>query len=118
GGPPRALCKNCFFMNRTSDQQTILLTNLKDPIRIIRRNTLSGAESDYISHPKWGVLQPNLSPDERWIAFYVRISPDRARIYLAPWDLRATVPGSEWIAVTDGTSDDTTPVWSPGGRIL
>jgi hypothetical protein len=79
---------------------------------------LSGAESDYIRHPRWGVLQPNLSPDERRIAFYVRISPDRARIYLAPWDLRASVPESEWIAVTEGTSDDTTPVWSPGGRIL
>jgi Tol biopolymer transport system component len=118
GGPPRQLCKQCFFMSRTRDQQTILLTNLNDPIRIIRRNTLNGSESVYIHHPKWGVLQPNLSPDERWIAFYVRISPDRARIYLAPWDLRATVPESEWIAVTDGTSDDTTPVWSPGGRIL
>src|SRR4029078_13118515 len=89
GGPPRELCKRCAFMNRTRDRQTILLSNLNNPIRIIRRNISSGAESDYIKHAEWGVFQPNLSPDEHWIAFYARISPDRARIFLAPWDQRA-----------------------------
>ena len=59
-----------------------------------------------------------MSPNERWIAFYARMTPDRTRLYLAPWRELNSVPESAWVALTDGTSQDTTPVWSPGGNVL
>lgn len=117
-GAPARVCTFCAYMGRTRDRRTVLYSTLQEPARTMRRDGTTGVESAYLKAGKGSVYQALLSPDERWVAFYVRLSPDRTRISIAPWDERANVPEQEWMAVTDGESHDTTPVWSPEGRVL
>jgi hypothetical protein len=74
--------------------------------------------SVYISDANHSITQPMLSPDNLWLAFCSRLSAGRARLYLAPWTDQPEVQPSAWIPLTSGEHHDTTPVWSPQGRLL
>ena len=118
GGPSERLCQNCStVVSRTRDFRQILLSTF-EPSRIVRRNVETGEEADFLKHPNWGVYQAALSPDEKWVSFYARQAPELTRIYVAPWTEDTPVDVSQWIPITGGASHDTTPIWSPGGRIL
>ena len=59
----------------------------------------------------------HFSPDGRWIVMVARIDGGSSRIYLAPF--RASlVPKSEWIALTDGSAWESSPQWSPDGKLV
>lgn len=118
GKTTRLLCKACASPSLTQDGRTVVFAEVKEPVRIRRRDLTLGTETVYLRPRDGSIYQPMLSPDERWIAFYGRTTPNRTRIYLAPWSKRAVVAESEWIAVTEGESHDTSPVWSPQGRVL
>jgi Tol biopolymer transport system component len=59
-------------------------------------------------------LQPNCSPHGHRIAFWRRPSKigERDNIWTIPAD------GGDAVAVTDGTTTDSNPVWSPDGKFL
>ena len=57
------------------------------------------------------------SPDERWVAFVARFDGGSTRIYVAPFRDRL-VPSNEWNALTDGTAWESSPHWSPNGRLV
>ena len=59
-------------------------------------------------------LQPTFSPYQKRIAFWSR--PDRYGQREHIWTIPAG--GGEAVAVTDGSSTDLNPVWSPDGRFL
>ena len=64
--------------------------------------------------PSRSLLCQRFSPDERWISF---MAVDDARrdvstIYVMP------ATGGKWVAVTDGSSYDDKPRWSPDGKVL
>jgi WD40 repeat protein len=48
----------------------------------------------------------------------VNLEGGRSQIWLAPFRAAAQTPNSEWIPVTDGTSWDSAPQLSPGGRMI
>lgn len=59
-------------------------------------------------------LQPTFSPHQKRIAYWSR--PDRYGQREHIWTI--PVSGGESVAVTDGSSTDLNPVWSPDGRYL
>jgi Tol biopolymer transport system component len=59
-------------------------------------------------------LQPTFSPNQKRIAFWSR--PDRYGQREHIWTVPAA--GGEPVAVTDGSSTDLNPVWSPDGKYL
>ncbi len=61
------------------------------------------------------VFHVDVSPDDRWIAFLLSGIP--GRLFVAP--LQDTPPLREkWVQVSDGSSDDDRPRWSPDGSSL
>ena len=62
------------------------------------------------------VKQPRkrFSPDQRWISFIAVNGTDAgvSRVYIMP------ASGGPWLAITDGSTYDDKPHWSPDGRTL
>jgi Tol biopolymer transport system component len=59
----------------------------------------------------------HFSPDDRWIVVVARIDGGSSRIYIAPF--RASlVPKSEWIPLSDGSAWESSPQWSPDGKLV
>lgn len=66
------------------------------------------------------VLDPQLSPDGKWVAYTVRSSDSKedqvdTDVYMAPVDRSA---GSEAIRLTASPKSESSPRWSPDGRYL
>ena len=77
-----------------------------------------GEQREVISHPKWRLLSPALSPDERWMAFHAQNSELTRQIWIAPFHFGTAAPFAEWIPITEGKALDRDPVWSPDGNML
>ncbi len=69
--------------------------------------------------PAEGVLTDGkFSPDGAWLAFHARTGRATAQIFLVRVDGALPAPRDAWIAVTDGSSDELEPAWSPSGQLL
>ena len=77
-----------------------------------------GEQREVISHPKWRLLSPALSPDERWMAFHAQNSDLTRQIWIVPFHFGTAAPFAEWIPITEGNALDRDPVWSPDGNML
>ncbi len=72
---------------------------LGEPVRLVDQN-------GSVSHP-------TISPDNRWVAYYlIQQEVQQRDIWIAP------IPTGRPIQITDHPAADTTPVWSPDGRTL
>jgi len=58
------------------------------------------------------------SPDGKWMAFHARTKHTTAQVFVVPIDGVLPVPRQQWIAVTDGGSEEMEPAWSPNGELL
>ena len=58
------------------------------------------------------------SPDGKWMAFHARTKKTTAQVFVVPLDGVLPVPRSRWIEVTDGSSEEMEPAWSPTGDLL
>ena len=58
------------------------------------------------------------SPDGKWMAFHARSKNTTAQVFVVPVDGALPVPRERWIAVTDGSSEEMEPAWSPNGELL
>jgi hypothetical protein len=76
----------------------------------------TGRRTDLLRDPHHPLTQSQYSPDEKHIAAVVRQSSGSSKIMIAP-NRAGSQPG-EWIEVTDGRFWDTSPQWSPGGRLM
>lgn len=64
--------------------------------------------------PSLNLWVPRFSPDQRWIAFVAVSVTDgpTSRVFVSP------AGGGRWVPITDGTSFDDKPRWSPDGRTI
>ena len=64
--------------------------------------------------PEKSLMCQRFSPDERWISFMAvdRDQRDVSTLYVMP------AAGGPWIPITDGSSYDDKPRWSPDGRAI
>jgi eukaryotic-like serine/threonine-protein kinase len=118
-GVPEPICERCgwpthvnvngteaIFESAGSDERLLLWSGGKT------RPLL--AEPDAENRMQFG---GRFSPDGRWIAFCAgsRTSPDRQIIVVPNAPDRALRP-DEWIAISDRSTSDREPYWSPDGR--
>jgi Tol biopolymer transport system component len=69
--------------------------------------------------PEGAVLTDGrFSPDGKWMAFHARTKMTTAQVFVVPVDGAVPVPRPRWIAVTDGSSEEMEPAWSPDGGLL
>jgi Tol biopolymer transport system component len=61
--------------------------------------------------------EPTLSSDGAWLSFIASIAA-RSRVYVIPFQAGRQFTQKEWIPVTEETSWDDTPRWSPDGRTI
>ena len=58
------------------------------------------------------------SPDGKWMAFHALTKQTTAQVFVVPIDGGLPVPRQQWIAITDGGSEEIEPAWSPNGELL
>jgi Tol biopolymer transport system component len=56
----------------------------------------------------------HFSPDQKWILFEVQRGPEKQQIVAARNDRRYPIASAGWIPITDGSTADSKPNWSPG----
>jgi eukaryotic-like serine/threonine-protein kinase len=76
----------------------------------------TGKKTLLLEHPTSALFQGNFSPDGRWITF-VAAMPG-CRVFIVPFRGEALIPEREWNAVSNGSSWDDKPRWSPDGNLL
>jgi Tol biopolymer transport system component len=103
------------------DGKTLLLMTYADRpgsertfIRQLDLDSLSA--TTFLDDPKSELWQAHFSHDGRWVTFNATRNKQESRIYVVPFR-KALVPRSEWIATTDGGSDDK-PRFSNDDKLL
>lgn len=77
----------------------------------------SGRKTDILKHPSHNLYQSYFARDGRWITFLAQMSPERRRLWIAPFH-GDPVAEKDWIPITDGSFSDDRPRFSPNGKLL
>jgi Tol biopolymer transport system component len=109
-----------WLWDRAPDGKTLLLLTYADRPRertFIRQLDLySLSATTFLDDPGLELWQAHFSHDGRWVTFNATRNKQESRIYVVPFR-KAFVPRSEWIATTDGGSDDK-PRFSSDDKLL
>jgi eukaryotic-like serine/threonine-protein kinase len=87
-----------------------------NPIELL--DPSSGKRSEIVRHPSLDLFSGNFSPDGRWLVFEGFDNEDKSRIFVGRYRGETIIPEKEWIEVTDGSSFDDKPRWSPNGNAI
>jgi Tol biopolymer transport system component len=117
GGTPEQVCGDCGEVEQwTPDGRGILFVTATDPAGIGRLTLRSSPQREWLTHPGYGIFNPRLSTDQRWVSFNAR--PNRftpARVFIARVQGSIVSGEKEWILVTE---DGDAPAWSPEGDLV
>ena len=119
GGTVEPLCETCGTPDDVSrDGSRVLVEPPKAPddLRLLVHGTPSVTTlvpaEESLSGGVW-------TADETWVAFQTaRPGLANVQIFAAPVAKGHTPKREEWVAITDGSSLDRNPAWSPSGKIL
>ncbi len=118
GGVPQKVCDDCHHPWAWSPSSQLLLFGRgRFPDGIGLLDVRTNQRKSVTRHPVAGyrLWSAAFSPDERWLVFQTDNSPHARQTYVAPFHPEKPTDPEDWIAVTDGTSLDTEPRWSPDG---
>jgi Tol biopolymer transport system component len=124
GGPCEKECANCGHPTGVSpDGGTLLLQQGSGGRATLAALDLrSGRRSEILSDTAYVLYRGHVSPDGRWVAFHAgdvkRGGEKAAQEFIAPFRGLASIPRSEWVAITDGKTYSDVPLWSPDGDRL
>ena len=121
GGEERKLCDSCGPVKSwSSDGLRILFhSGSNQPLRTIGLLDLAiGLSRDLIKHSRYSLYHPHFSPDNIWVAFHAKLSPNRTQLFIVLLCGNVAPAENDWIAVTDGSENDQDPQWSPDGRLF
>lgn len=119
GGVPERVCEDCGLLwGWSSDGRWILFG--EGAVRFVGPiDTAAAKKADFLKHPRYSLVQPQLSPDDKWIVVIAAdVAPGRTQVLLVPRIAQVTPAGDEWIPVTDGSTFEDKPRWSPDGRMI
>jgi Tol biopolymer transport system component/predicted Ser/Thr protein kinase len=119
GGVPERVCDDCgLIWDWSSDGRRILFG--EGAVRFVGPiDTAAAKKADFLKHPRYSLVQPHLSPDDKWIVVIAAdVGPGRTQVLLVPRTAKVTPAEDEWIPVTDGSTFDDKPRWSPDGRMI
>jgi Tol biopolymer transport system component len=117
GGAPEKLCEGCLRATDWSNDEKTLLVFTGNPYQIDVLDLVSRRQTPLLKHGAYSLLYARYSPDNRWVSFTARFTPNRARIEIAPVDGSKPVPESAWIDIAEEGIEDWAN-WSPDGRTL
>jgi Tol biopolymer transport system component/DNA-binding winged helix-turn-helix (wHTH) protein len=122
-GEPEQVCERCTPRGFSSDGSVVLLQKY-DPTdenkdRIVALDLRTRTEKDFLRERDKPLYHPFFSWDDRWVVFKkLQSLGGLAQIVIAPVRHGAAAGPAEWIAVTDGRSNDDKPQFSPDGNTL
>lgn len=117
GGVSEQVCGDCGEVEQwTPDGRGILYITPNDPSAVGLLRLGLPPNHDWLRHAGYGIFNPRLSSDGRWVSFNARanrMSP--ARVLVAPAEPTRAAPESAWIPIAD---DGEAPGWSPQANRL
>jgi eukaryotic-like serine/threonine-protein kinase len=125
GGSKEVLCEeDCGPMvsGWSPDSRLVLMDSFSREVRSRLAISLielpSLRKSRLFEDPRYDLHEARFSPDGRWIVFVARGDDGSSRLYLAPFHRETASPATEWVSLTEGSSWDAAPQWSPDGRLI
>jgi len=121
-GTPERVCEDCGNpTDWSSDGQLLLyytsaLHSERSSVGLL--HIPSRQKMDLLTSTRVHVPGASFSRDGNWLAFHTYIDPLHRQIFVAPFRRGEACPEGQWIAITDGTALDRSPVWSPDDRML
>ena len=121
-GTAKLLCDDCgpAVSGWSRDSKAVLINSLaEDKSRLAVSLIRLGAQEKtlLLDDPQSDLAQARFSPDDRWIVFVARRA-GVSQLYIAPYRDRTPLPSKEWIPLTDGKAWETSPQWSPDGKLI
>jgi Tol biopolymer transport system component/tRNA A-37 threonylcarbamoyl transferase component Bud32 len=111
GGIPKKICDHCYAWPPTADGKRMPF-NANGRLRML--DIASGKETELGPFVGSAI---RLSWDDRWITFYRLLDPGHSKVFILPVGERAATE-KDLIEVTDGSSLDMVPEFSPDGNLL
>jgi Tol biopolymer transport system component/tRNA A-37 threonylcarbamoyl transferase component Bud32 len=117
GGVPEKLCDECGFpWDWSADHTRILHYGFKSSVVASMTNLETGNRSLFLESPGRSVYSFRWSPDSRWIVFQAESEAGRSQLYVAPFTNDQGPSETAWIPITDGSTKEESPKWSPDGN--
>jgi serine/threonine protein kinase/Tol biopolymer transport system component len=121
GGTPQKICDDCCLWDMSSDETKLLscLGNTQSRNRKAGWIELATGKTVELMEPaNYAGDDLRLSPDDRWMAFGIEAPGHPQQLYAVRLRPERLATKDDWIAISDGTSNDAKPRWSPDGQML
>jgi Tol biopolymer transport system component len=112
------LCAACGLAPVISPDGRTILYDWGNPRYLGMVDVSSKTGKPWLTHPTYGIYQVVFSPDGEWLTFVVAAAPERTRLAVAPFRHNTAPPEKDWIYLTDGSTINTRPRWSPDSRTI
>ena len=116
-GVPEKVCEDCGILWGWSADGRRLLYMVEGSLSVGSVELASPGPKEFLKHPRFGLAQVHYSPDDRWIVSLGLSGPGAMRVQIVAAG-KLTPAEGEWIAVTEGSTFDDKPRWSPGGTLI
>jgi serine/threonine protein kinase len=103
------------FYDWSPDGSTLLFEQSGHPSAVYQLDLHSLTKTTFLDDPEFATFQTHFSNDGRWVTFN-GVKDGRSQIFIAR-PHKGPVPRSEWVAITDGISDDK-PRFSADGKLI
>jgi Tol biopolymer transport system component len=120
GGAPEKACDECGWKwDWSADHTRILHYGFKSSVVASMVNLQTGNRSLFLESPGKSLYNFRWSPDSRWIVFQAENSQQyvtNSTLYVAPFTGDQGPSETAWIPITDGSTKEELPKWSPDGN--
>ncbi len=116
----REVCDSCFILGFFADPNFALVRE-KEGRQLLRYGIATGERTVILEVISGRIVEPALSPDDRWLAFVLNKPDGRVAMYIAPLaGSPAAMPAAEkdWVLLFEDDRYLGSPAWSPAGNHL